>query len=135
MLKPDFARGKPMTQPTLLFVYNADSGKLNALKDYVHKIFKPSTYPCSLCAVTFGNLGMKNEWKTFVNGLGVPVEFLHRDEFCAHYDCSEVTYPVAFLMENGKRAEFISTEDMNATKSLEDMIDLVKERLNKHRLS
>ena len=123
-----------MTQPTLLLVYNADSGKFNALKDYIHKIIKPSTYPCSLCAVTYSNLGMKKEWKTFVKGLEVPVEFLHRDEFCAQYDCTDVTYPVALLMKNGTRTEIISTKEMDATTSLEDMIDLVKEKLHHHGL-
>jgi hypothetical protein len=123
-----------MTQLTLLFVYNADSGKLNALRDYVHKIVKPSTYPCSLCAVTFGNLGMKKEWKTFVSGLGIPVEFLHRDEFCAQYDCSNITYPVALLTENEELTTFISTEEMNATEQLEELIDLVKGKLKQQGL-
>jgi hypothetical protein len=118
-----------MAECTLIFVYNADSGKFNALKDAIHKIVRPSTYPCSLCAVTYGNLGMKTEWKTFVNELGIPVEFLHRDEFCDQHDCAGVTYPVAFLIENGKRTELISTEEMDATTSLDDMITLVNDKL------
>ncbi len=119
-----------MPEPTLLFVYNADSGTLNALKDAIHKVVKPSTYPCSLCAVTYGNLGIKRDWKTFISGLRVPAEFLHRDEFCAQYDCKDVTYPVAFLMENGKRTELISTEEMNATNTLDEMINLVSQKLD-----
>jgi hypothetical protein len=47
----------------LIFVYNADSGILNAIKDLIHKNVSPETYPCSLCAVTYDNLGMKREWK------------------------------------------------------------------------
>jgi hypothetical protein len=120
-----------MSEPTLLFVYNADSGKLNALKDYVHKIVKPSTYPCSLCAVTYGNLGMKSEWKVFVAGLGIPTEFLHRDEFCARYDCHDVTYPVAILVENGNHTEFISTEEFDSTTGLENLIKLVNKKLKR----
>ena len=124
-----------MPQPTLLFVYNADSGKLNALKDAIHKIVKPSTYPCSLCAVTYDNIGMKNEWKTFVNELGIPVEFLHRDEFCEQHDCSDVTYPVAYLNEKEKLTEFISTEEFDATNKLEALIDLVKTKLHRQGLN
>ncbi len=120
-----------MTQSRLVFVYNADSGKLNALKDAIHKVVRPSTYPCSLCAVTYGNLGMKKEWKTYINELGVPVEFLHRDEFCTQYDCTDVTYPVAFLIENSKRTELISTEEMDATTTLDDMINLVNVKLKR----
>jgi hypothetical protein len=36
----------------LIFVYNADSGILNLLKDAVHKLLKAETYPCSPCAPT-----------------------------------------------------------------------------------
>jgi len=44
----------------LIFVYNADSGLLNAMKDWAHKIVSPETYPCSLCALTYNNLGMRH---------------------------------------------------------------------------
>ena len=124
-----------MSQRKLVFVYNADSGTFNALRDAIHKIVRPSTYPCSLCAVTYGNLGMKTEWKTFVNELGIPVEFLHRDEFCEQYDCSDVTYPIAFLNEQGKLTEFISTEEFDATTKLDALMDLVKTKLHRHGLN
>ena len=39
------------TAPTLVFVYNADSGVFNALADAAHKIFSPRTYACNLCAL------------------------------------------------------------------------------------
>ena len=119
-----------MTEPTLLFVYNADSGKFNALKDAIHKVVKPSTYPCNLCAVTYGNLGMKRDWKTFISGLRIPATFLHRDEFCAQYDCQDVTFPVAFLVENGNRTEFISTKDFNATTELAELMDLIEKKFD-----
>ena len=123
--------GKTMIEKKIVFVYNADSGKLNALKDAIHKVVKPSTYPCSLCAVTYGNLGMKREWKTFIPGLRIPAEFLHRDEFCAQFDCKGVNYPVAFLMENEKRTELISTEEMDATTTLDEMMNLVEKNLDR----
>jgi hypothetical protein len=47
----------------LLFVYNADGGLLPGLKDMFHKILSPGTYPCSLCAVTYGATAMRPEWK------------------------------------------------------------------------
>jgi len=69
------------SKTTIIFVYNADSGPINGLKDYFHKIIKPETYRCNLCAVTFGNFGMKNSWRKFINSLKNDVKFLHRDEF------------------------------------------------------
>ena len=67
--------------PKIIFVYNADSGIINTVKDYFHKIVKPSTYQCNLCSLTFDNLGMKKGWKTFVDDLEPEIEFLHKDEF------------------------------------------------------
>ncbi len=56
----------------LIFVYNADSGLLNAVKDAIHKAISPSTYPCRLCGLTFGAVRMKSAWKEFIDGLGLP---------------------------------------------------------------
>ena len=119
-----------MSQKKLIFVYNADSGTLNALKDAIHKVVRPSTYPCSLCAVTYGNLGMKREWKFFLRTLRLPAEFLHRDEFCAQYDCEGVTYPIAFLMEDSKLNLFISTTEFDTTTDLQELMDLIDKKLD-----
>jgi hypothetical protein len=37
----------------LLFVYNADAGLVTGLLDTLHKVLSPSTYSCSLCAITY----------------------------------------------------------------------------------
>ena len=66
---------------SLIFVYNADSGILNALKDGVIKIVSPSSYQCRLCGLTFGTATMKSEWRSFIDSLGLEVSFLHKDEF------------------------------------------------------
>ena len=49
----------------LLFVYNANSGKLSALLDGLHKMVSPSTYDCNLCAMTFGHFLEDPTWKEF----------------------------------------------------------------------
>ena len=86
-----------MTTPTLLFVYNADSGPLNALLDFGHKIVSPGTYPCSLCALTFGPFGMRREWREFTQNLGVPLEFLHADELKERYGTQDAALPAVFI--------------------------------------
>ncbi len=48
--------------PTLLFVYNADSGFFNLAADIARKIFSPQTYDCNLCAITHDAFAMKNDW-------------------------------------------------------------------------
>ena len=66
-------------KPSLVFVYNADSGLFNTLTDIAHKIFSPDTYSCNLCMITHDNLSMRSEWKDFIEKLDIELEFLHRD--------------------------------------------------------
>jgi hypothetical protein len=68
---------------------------------------------------------MKPVWKDFIRGFNLPVEFLHRDEFCARFDFRDITYPIAFLSENEQIIEFITTTELNAITTLEDLIELV----------
>jgi hypothetical protein len=118
----------------LIFVYNADSGLWNGLLDFAHKIVLPRTYACRLCAVTYGNTGMRTAWREFVHGLGVPVLFLHRDELHEQFgkDVKDVALPAAFIQEdNGKPLRvWIAADEMNACTSLED---LMKRVANHHR--
>jgi hypothetical protein len=117
-------------KPKLIFVYNADSGIINTVTDYFHKIVKPSTYQCNLCALTFNNLGMKSVWKEFVNGLKVDVEFLHKDEFAKEYDFKDAEFPSGFLKAGNDLKLYITAEEINKCKTLDDLMDLVTEKVN-----
>lgn len=114
----------------LLFVYNADGGLLPSLKDMFHKLLSPATYPCSLCAVTYGATSMRPEWKDFVRSLPVPVTFLHRDEFERDYpEVRSPRLPAAFAVaESGELSPFIQAEEMDAT-DLNGLMALVRARL------
>lgn len=114
---------------TLVFVYNADSGRLNALLDIGHKILSPSTYSCNLCAVTHSAFSMRGEWKEFVEGLGRPVEFLHRDESEKKYGLSGAELPAVFLKTEGKLSPWIGAGEIAACASLVDLQALVREKL------
>ncbi|MFP4655560.1 MAG: hypothetical protein ACLFMM_07825 [Methanohalobium sp.] len=121
-----------MSNQKIIFVYNAESGFLNTLSDYFRKIAMPSTYPCKLCAITYGNFGMKNEWKEFVNNLDIHLEFLHKDEFMESYDISNASFPCAYLVENGSSPElFITSEEINRCKTLDDLKELVMDKVKK----
>ena len=113
----------------LVFVYNGDSGFFNTVEDYFHKIIKPLTYQCNLCAVTYGNLGMKKEWKEFIEGLDIPVEFLHRDEFKARHSNEEAKFPSAFFLKDSKLSPFITREEMIQIKTLDELIIIVGKKL------
>ncbi|MBO2010712.1 hypothetical protein [Hymenobacter negativus] len=114
----------------LVFVYNADGGRLAGLKDMFHKILSPATYPCSLCAITYGATSMRPEWREFVQHLPVPVDFLHRDEFVRDYpQWAQHALPAAFALEkNGELTPFIEAPMMNAA-DLNGLMELVRKQL------
>jgi hypothetical protein len=119
-----------MGEKKIVFVYNADSGIFDTVSDYFQKMISPSTYSCNLCAVTYGNLGMKGKWKDFIKELPITSEFLHRDEFFEQYDMENVSLPCAFLKTDGDMELFITSEEINGCSSLEELIELVTKKVD-----
>ena len=62
----------------LIFVFSADSGTLNAMLDSAKKLLRIKG--CTLCAITHGLAGEKSEWRDCKEELGVPIDYVHRDE-------------------------------------------------------
>jgi hypothetical protein len=62
----------------LLFIFDANSGKLGSFVDSAKKVLMLNG--CALCTITHGILGEKSEWKDCKVALGVPIDYLHRDE-------------------------------------------------------
>ncbi len=71
--------------PRLVFVYNAEAGLVAGAMDTVHKIVSPATYPCSLCAVTYGLAGMRRSWRDWLARQPLPAAFYHRADFRAAF--------------------------------------------------
>lgn len=118
-----------MDKPTLIFVYNADSGFVNTLLDIGHKIVSPQTYSCNLCAITHSTFSMRDEWKNFVADLGVPVEFLHRDELAQRHGLRDVKLPAIFRKAGNGLQEWITQEEINRCTSIEELKRLVEQKL------
>ena len=113
----------------LIFVYNANSGKLNLAFDIAHKILSPSTYQCDLCALSHGYFQMHDSWKAFIEGLDVAVEYLHRDEYPAVAPLAE--FPLILLQqESGEICLFMSAADISACASAESLQKAIDERLS-----
>ena len=113
----------------IIFIYNANSGLINAVKDYFHKKRSPETYECNLCMQTFSGVSMNKSWKSYINDLDIPTEFLHRDEFEKKYDVKDAKYPSAYLRNGSIMKVFITVDEMNKVKSLDEMKDLVSKKL------
>ena len=116
-------------EKSLLFVYNADTGLFSVVTDYAHKILSPKTYPCNLCALTYGNMGMNKKWKEFIAGLRVPIEFLHRDEFVKFHTVSDTQLPAAFVKKGASITMLITSGEINECTSVDALIALVTEKV------
>ncbi|MUP46712.1 GTPase [Gramella sp. BOM4] len=117
----------------LIFVYNADSGKLNSLLDSLHKVVRPSTYDCKLCALTYGLKDEKRSWREFLEKLDVETEFLHRDEFRKQYASKfgyKFEFPLVLLKSNKGLEVFVSKDEINQLNSLDELIRLIDSRWN-----
>jgi hypothetical protein len=120
-----------MKKQELIFVYNANSDLFSTVSDFVHKILSPSTYSCYLCALTYGNFAVKQEWKSFIEGLPIKTVFLYKDKFEKQYRI-QPAIPAAFMNSNGTTKEIISKDVIESCQSLEELKRLVKQKIEEH---
>jgi len=114
-----------------IFVYNANSGVFEGIKDLIHKSVSPKTYGCNLCGLTFSGASMKREWREFIDNLAVKTTFLHKDEFVRKYPrYAMTTYPAVFIKIDGLLKEFISTDEINKLSDLGDLKQLVQNKIS-----
>lgn len=137
----------PKAVDRLVFVYNADSGVLNLFKDIAHKLLSPSTYPCSLCDLTYSAIGEKKSWVSFRKKLPVAQEYLHIDEFTQQYveqknvekkitlaegctvqwaECeNQLQYPAIFALSGETLVLVATKQQLDACQSLTELKSLV----------
>jgi len=114
----------------LLLVYNADSGILNALAHAVHKAVWPDSYPCSLCAITYGAVSMRGRWRSFLNNLQMEKVFHHRDDFVAAYPGHHFALPAILISDFGQAPRMLlSCEQLDGIADVDELIDAVEEKL------
>jgi len=114
--------------PSLLFVYNADSGLFNAMADTAHKLLSPDTYSCNLCKVTYGFLTERRAWRAFIESLDVPCTFLHRDELSACHPELEIPLPAVLRTTGGTPVVCIDAARLNRCSDVRALIELVRAR-------
>ena len=111
----------------LIFVYNANSGKLNTLFDIAHKLLSPGTYQCDLCSLTHGALSEKQAWKEFRERSGLEMEFLHKDEFEKLHKNS-FDYPV-ILKQSDSIDLFLNADEISRVYSVDELIALIEQHV------
>ena len=110
----------------LLFVYNANSGKLNNLLDIGHKLLSPSTYQCSLCALTHDTFKENTIWKNFRAESQFQMEFYHKDEFETKFPSVKLNYPTILKLEKIQFTTVLTPDILNEISSVEALIERLK---------
>ncbi len=124
--------GMTQKNPRLLCIYNADTGLIEALKHAVQKQLAPESYPCSLCALTYGAVSMRGDWKEFWQSLDAEVDFYHRDDFTQDFPtlgtggAREVTLPAILISEAGEEPRvLLSNEELDAMADVNELMESV----------
>ncbi len=120
-----------MSKQQLIFVYNADSGLFSAVTDFAHKIISPSTYQCQLCALTYGNFSMKQDWKSFIESLPIKTVFLYKDKFVQQYKMN-TAFPAVFIKTDDTIIPIVTKEEIETCQSLQQLKDLLLFKTSVH---
>lgn len=108
----------------LLFIYNANSGRINGWLDIGHKLISPSTYACDLCSLTHGVFAEREQWKQYRDASSVEMEFLHKDEFEKAYGQQGVDLPAVMQVEeDGGLSLFLSRDEIAQCSDLDQLIE------------
>jgi hypothetical protein len=114
----------------LVFVYNANAGLVAGLLDSVHKIASPATYPCSLCAVTYGPVAMRRRWRDYLSKLPIHVDFYHRPDFRAAFPAAaDWPLPLVAIDRAGSLKLLLGADDLDAMADVGALITALEARL------
>ena len=113
----------------IIFVYNAHTDPINVVVDYAHKVFKPSTYKCDLCALTHHNLGQRSVWKEFMLDVDFDLSFMYIKGFEKKFK-ERYEYPVVLELSNGQLSLHINKEQIKTLKNVNDLIYQLKLIIN-----
>ena len=124
---------KNTSDSKLIFIYNAESGFVNELTDFAHKIISPETYPCNLYALTYGTLTMKQKWTTYIDRLPLKPVFTYRDKLTGNI-MKDVKLPAIFLQETDNLIEVLSAAEFSSIGTMEGLIKIIDQILKEHGL-
>lgn len=119
-------------QPELIFVYNADSGTFNAVKDSLHKWLRPESYDCALCGLTHNLLGEAKQWTRFRKQFAGNLHFYHKDEFIKEFASKwlpKYQFPVVLIKDQDGLEIFMNAQELASLDNVTALITAIKARL------
>ncbi|KPF62784.1 hypothetical protein IP88_14270 [alpha proteobacterium AAP81b] len=98
--------------------------------DSVHKLVSPATYPCSLCAITYGLVGMHRRWRDWLAAQALPAVFHHRRDFRAAFPAAADTpLPLVALARGPALTVVLDAADLARLADLDALIAALDRRL------
>jgi hypothetical protein len=113
----------------MIFVYNAKAGIVAGVMDSIHKTLAPETYPCRLCAVTYGALAMKPAWRNWLKSQPFETEFRYRADFRADHPDINAALPAIFIDRDSALETLVAASDFESAATVDALITLIETRL------
>lgn len=113
----------------LVFVYNANAGIAAGIVDSIYKTISPATYPCSLCAITYGAMRMNPKWKAWLEAQRFESKFYHRPDFRAAWPHVTVDLPAVLVERDGALTPLVASHEVVDAASVDALIALIESRL------
>lgn len=110
----------------MIVVYNTASGFAGTVQEVALRACTPDDHPCRLTWLTRTPFGVRRRWRRFLATFGLPVEYLHLDQFTARYAMSEVDAPAVYTRGDGGVRAWIASGRIRACRSLDDLERLMR---------
>ncbi|MDQ6764189.1 MAG: hypothetical protein M3015_16390 [Bacteroidota bacterium] len=114
----------------IIFIYNAWGGIMPGTIGFLHKFFRPYTYPCNLCLLSHSAFGMKKQWKNFLDSLPLAKVYLDKDEGRKKYLPDDLPLPVILLSDSLHTTMLVNADEINSVHTLNNLITLVRKKLS-----
>ncbi len=116
----------------LVIVYNADEGLGAMLFDAVHKLLRPETYPCDLCAITYGPVSMRGAWRDWLKAQPFAAEFYHRQDFFRAFPALiELPLPAIMRRDGSALTLLLGPQQMEPAMTVGSLIVAVETALDR----
>ena len=113
---------------SLVFIYNARSGKAQAFLDLLHKTFSPATYGCNLCQLTY-TFRMRQQWRDYLQALPWDIEFRYLDQLDQQQRKLAGPLPACLLESGSHQRLLLDAEMINGCGDLAGLIEMLEKEL------
>lgn len=72
---------------------------------------------------------MHKSWQEFLNGLEIPVEFLHADELRNRYSVTDIPLPAIFTKQVDQLTVLIPADAINSCLTIDELKQLLTDKL------